>query len=254
MFRSALSSTFFYLPSDVYRVFISFRPSCLDTFDITARLFFCSKILPRYINCVDSKVTQILLKKNRRITKAVVSSWFQPSILITILLFTTAASDSSFSRLVQCKVPPRCLSKIFFPFSSAFATTFDNVHRISFSSSLLSRPLVQYVSRTYARKFKYLLFVIKFGGASRMGILHRDCAMQRDRPSLFVRGNGDLHIDRYFILLLSRTSPLDIHALASPRFVFSFLFFVSGQSRIPREYPWYPCRVEKHSRFTLFTF
>lgn len=32
-----------------------------------------------------------------------------------------------------------------------------------------------------------------------MGILHRDCAMQRDRPSLFVRGNGDLHIDRYIL-------------------------------------------------------
>lgn len=46
-----------------------------------------------------------------------------------------------------------------------------------------------------------------------MGILHRDCTMQRDRPSLFVRGNGDLHIDRYFILLLSHTSPLDIYTL-----------------------------------------
>lgn len=59
-----------------------------------------------------------------------------------------------------------------------------------------------------------------------MGILHRDCTMQRDRPSLFVRGNGDLHIDRYFILLLSHTSPLDIYTLwPRPGFVFSFLFF-----------------------------
>lgn len=235
MFRTALSSTFFYLLSDVYRVFIFFRPFLSsNTFDITARLFFWSKILPRYVNCVDSKVTRILLKKNRRITKAVVSSWFQPSLLITIRLFTTLSSESSFSRLVQCKVPPRCLSKIFFPFSA-----FDNVHRISFLSALApSRRHVQYVSCAYARKFKYLLFVIKFGGASRMGILHRDCAMQRDRPSLFVRGNGDLHIDRYFILLLSRTSPPDIHALASPRFVFSIFRFRSvpdpaGVSPVP---------------------
>jgi len=57
-------------------------------------------------------------------------------------------------------------------------------------------------SCTYARKFKYLLFVIKFGRANGMEILHGDCAMQRDRPRLFVRGNDDLHIDRYCILLL----------------------------------------------------
>lgn len=87
MFRSALSSTFFYLSSDVYRVFISFRPSCLDTFDITARLFFCSKILLRYINCVDSKVTQILLKKNRRITKAVVSFVLDSNLLYLLRFY-----------------------------------------------------------------------------------------------------------------------------------------------------------------------
>lgn len=55
-----------------------------------------------------------------------------------------------------------------------------------------------------------------------MEILHRDCTVcvggggggacvhvgegvrtcvQRDRPRLFVRGNDDLHIDRYFIVL-----------------------------------------------------
>jgi len=80
--------------------------------------------------------------------------------------------------------------------------TFNGVHRISFLFALALFPRrIQYVLCAYARKFKYLLFVIKFGRVSRMGILHRDCAMQRDGSSLSIRGNCDLHIDRYFILL-----------------------------------------------------
>lgn len=56
-----------------------------------------------------------------------------------------------------------------------------------------------------------------------MGILHRDCAMQRDRPSLFVRGNGDLHIDRYFIFLRPRIAITDISFLdTSVLLYFSF--------------------------------
>lgn len=132
------------------------------------------------------------------------------------------------------------------------AATFHGVHRIFFLLALaLSARRIQYVLCAYARKFKYLLFVIKFGRASRMGILHRDCTMQRDGSSLLVRGNGDLHIDRYFILLLPTTLSRYI-ALASIRRLFSVSRFRSVTDPagvlIPVSYH------EQHSCSTLFAF
>lgn len=157
-----------------------------------------------------------------KITKAVTVLRFHGPLYLLRSLYSLG---SSFSWLVQCKIPPRCLSKIFLsfpPFRRYLRQCSSNF--LPLCSRALSRR-IQYVSCAYARKFKYLLFVIKFGGARGMGILHRDCAMQRDRPSLFVRGNGDLHIDRYFIFL--RVSSLRYIALASIRLSFSISRFRS---------------------------
>lgn len=63
-----------------------------------------------------------------------------------------------------------------------------------------------------------------------MGILHRDCAMQRDRSSLSVRGNDDLHIDRYFILLLPHFASAYRFSLDSSS-LSCFSFPVSRSSR-----------------------
>lgn len=146
-----------------------------------------------------------------------------------------------FPGLLSVKSRLAAYRKCPFPFSLPSATMFDGSHRISFLSALaLSPERIQYVLCAYARKFKYLLFVIKFGRANRMGILHRDCAMQRDGSSLSARGNGDLHIDRYFILLPSHFVP--VYRFSRDTLAVSFLFLVSGQSRIPREF-WYLCRI-----------
>lgn len=137
-----------------------------------------------------------------------------------------------------------------FLFSLPSATTFDGFHRISFLAALaLSLKRVQYVLCAYARKFKYLLFVIKFGGANRMGILHRDCAMQRDR----VRRSAETAI---FILIatsffFSRTSSRCI-TLASIRCLFSVSRFRSVANPagvlVPVSYH------GQHSRSILLTF
>lgn len=63
-----------------------------------------------------------------------------------------------------------------------------------------------------------------------MGILHRDCAMQRDGSSLSARGNDDLHIDRYFILFRAHLVPVYRFSLDSPS-LFCFSFPVSHGSR-----------------------
>lgn len=156
-------------------------------------------------------------------------------ILIT-LLFLYSRSLLLFLGPLSVKSRLAAYRKMFFSFPSRpSTTTFDGVHRISFLSALaralsFSLPGIQYVSCAYARKFKYLLFVIKFGRASRMGILHRDCAMQRDGSSLSVRGNGDLRIDRYFILLLPHLVPVYRFSLDSLS-LFCFSFPVSHESR-----------------------
>lgn len=166
------------------------------------------------------------MEKNRRIAKAVtvlipvLYTYYAP-ILYSRSLLLFPGSLSVKSRLAAYR-------KCSFPFpGSPPAATFHGVHRISFLLALaLSARRIQYVLCAYARKFKYLLFVIKFGRAGRMGILHRDCTMQRDGSGLSVRGNGDLHIDRYFILLLPTTSSGYI-ALASIRRLFSVSRFRS---------------------------
>lgn len=115
----------------------------------------------------------------------------------------------------------------------SLAATFDSVHSnfLALRSLALSSWCIQYVSCAYARKFKYLLFVIKFGKANAMGILHRDCMMQRDRPRLFVRGNDDLHIDRYFVLLLPHFATGVYRFSPDSPFLLYFSFPVSLESR-----------------------
>lgn len=108
------------------------------TFDITARLFFRSKILPRYVNCVDSKVTRILLKKNERITKAVAFVLIpELPILITILLFTTTRPIPLFPDLFSVKSRLVAYRKYSSPSLPLPSTMF-----IEFPSPLPSRPLV----------------------------------------------------------------------------------------------------------------
>lgn len=143
--------------------------------------------------------------------------------------------------------------------------SFPICHYLRWCSSnflpLCSRTLsgIQYVLCAYARKFKYLLFVIKFGRASRMGILHRDCAMQRDGSSLSVRENGDLFI------LIATSFFFSPHLVPVYRFsldslsLFYFSFLVSHQSRgssgtcvVPRAtFLFYPLRLLTLIFFTV---
>lgn len=166
------------------------------------------------------------------------------------ILYTTLAPLLFFASSLSVKSRLAAYRKCSFSFPGSPAVTFDGVHRIFFLFALaLSARRIQYVLCAYARKFKYLLFVIKFGRASRMGILHRDCAMQRDGSSLSARGNGDLHIDRYFILFHAHFVPVYRFSLDSPS-LFCFSFPVSHGSRgnsstrvVQATFSFYPLRL-----------
>lgn len=98
---------------------------------------------------------------------------------------------------------------------------------IEFPSSPPSRSLpdIQYVLCAYARKFKYLLFVIKFGRASRMGILHRERLRDAKRWIELV-GPRKWRSSYCFILLLLHFISVYI-VLASIRCLFSVSRFRS---------------------------
>lgn len=87
MFCSIFFFYFFFIFCLLYR-FVCFCLSYVNAFDITARLFFRNKILSRYVNCVDSKVTRIFLEKNGENHKSChCFAISRSSILITIPIF-----------------------------------------------------------------------------------------------------------------------------------------------------------------------
>lgn len=134
---------------------------------------------------------------------------------------------------------------MFFSFSRllAPAATFDGVHRISFLLALaLSSRRIQYVLSAYARKFKYLLFVIKFGRASRMGVefcieiarckgMDRVCRSAETAIFILIATSFFFsHTSSRYIALASRIAVS----------LFCFSFPVSHGSRGSF---WYPCRT-----------
>lgn len=118
MFRSVFFYSLLYLLRDVsLRLYLPLLPrrlSCLNTFDITARLFFRSKILPRYVNRCRFK-GEIPLEKNGRIAKAVTYFDSGPLYLLhsyslhyscSLLLFPSSLSvKSRLAAYRKCSFP-----------------------------------------------------------------------------------------------------------------------------------------------------
>lgn len=106
------SSTLSFIFSVTSRyVFICSRLSCFNTFDITVRLFFRSKILLRYIN-------RCWFKNEFPWRRMEESQKLSHTVLIPALYiyYAPILYPPLFCWFAQCKIPSRCLSKMFFPF------------------------------------------------------------------------------------------------------------------------------------------
>ena len=117
MFRSDFFYSFSFIFSMTRYVFICSCLSYLNAFDITARLFFCNKILSRYVNRCRFKgeFSWRRIEESQKLSSRRFD--FGPPYLLRF--YSLFLLTFSFSWLAQCKILSRCLSKMFFSFPSS---------------------------------------------------------------------------------------------------------------------------------------